>query len=213
MTNYSTDKVGRLATLREILCGAQRVLSVSLLAPEATLNDLHLGSCCVLPCKQLHDLKGYLGAVLRKLPSILQSSLKASVSEYLDTLWKKSHLCGCDLRNALVQVAHIFVACSAHGPVSDFVTCLVQVSEILYSKDSDRSPKQCLQLYNCAFVVHQLHCELFGESSVGTYFHALLVHCPVQHRLVCRTKKGSLRVLKPLPSVLTVSQRTCCQVC
>ena len=151
--------------------------------------------------------------VLGSCAEELQSSLKASVSEYLDTLWKKSHLCGCDLRNALVQVAHIFVACSACGPVSDFVTCLVQVSEILYSEDSDRSPKQCLQLYNCAFVVHQLHSELFSESSVGTYFHALLVHCPVQHKLVCRMKKGSLRVLKPLPSALTVSQRTCCQVC
>ena len=183
--DYPTDKQGRLATLKRILCGVQRVPSVLLLAPEATLAELHLGSYCVLPCEPLHDLKGYLGAVLRKLPSILQSPLKATVSEYLDSLWKKSHLYGCDLRSALVQVGHIFASCSAHGPASDLVTCLVQVSEILYSKDSDRSPKQCLQLYNCAFVVHQLHCELFGESSVGMYFHALLIHCPVQHEFVC----------------------------
>ena len=79
VTNYPTDKVGRLATLREILCGVQRIPSVLLLAPEATLDDLHLGSCCVLQCEPLHDLKGYLGAVLRKL----QSSLKASVSIWI----------------------------------------------------------------------------------------------------------------------------------
>ena len=62
------------------------------IAPEATLTDKHLGSYCVLPCELLHDLKGYLGAVLKKLPSILQSSLKASVSECTDGLWKKSHM-------------------------------------------------------------------------------------------------------------------------
>ena len=183
--DYPADKIGRLAALKDILCGVQRVPAVLLLAPEATLADKHLGSYCVLPCEPLHDLKGYLGAVLKKLPSILHSSLKTSVSECTDALWKKSHMYGCDLRNALVQIAHIFAANSAVGHSADFVACLVQVSEILYSKALDRSPKQCLQLYNCTFVLHQLHCELFGETSIGAYFHALFIHSPVQHELVC----------------------------
>ena len=54
-----------------------------LLAPDATFTQLHLSSYCVLPCEPLHDLKGYLGAVLRKLPSVLHSSLKVSVRELL----------------------------------------------------------------------------------------------------------------------------------
>ena len=108
-----------------ILCGVQRVRSVLLLALEATLAKLHLGSYCVLPCESLHELKGYLGAVLRKLSSILQLPLRATVSKYLDSLWKKSH--------AFAQVSHIFASCSAHGPALDLVTCLVP--EILYSKD------------------------------------------------------------------------------
>ena len=58
MMDYPTDKQGRLATLKRILCGVQRVPSVLLLAPEATLAELHLGSYCVLPCEPLHDLKG-----------------------------------------------------------------------------------------------------------------------------------------------------------
>ena len=141
----------------------------------------------MLTCEPLHDLKGYLGAVLRKLPAVLQSSLKVSVGECLDALWKKSHLYGCDLRNALVQVAHIFTANSAAGPAAGFVTCLVQVSEILYTQRIQIAVQNstCLQFYNCAFVLHQLHCKLFGETSVGVYFHALLIHCPVQHELVC----------------------------
>ena len=45
-----------------------------------------------------------------------------------------------------MQIAHIFAANSAVGHSAD--TCLVQVSEILCSKASDQTPKQCLQLYN-----------------------------------------------------------------
>ena len=47
--------------------------AILLLTPEATLSALHMCSYCVLTCEPLHDLKGYLGAVLRKLPTVLQS--------------------------------------------------------------------------------------------------------------------------------------------
>ena len=184
--DYPSDKKGRLAALKGVLCGVQRVPSLLMFAPEACLSDLYLSSYCVLPCEPLHDLKGYLAAVLRMLPSILPSSaLKGCVCEYLDTLWKKPNLYGSDLREALVEVAFIFASHPAQGPVFDYITCLVQVSGILYSQDSDRSPKQCLQFYNCAYKVHELHCALFGEVHTSLYFHALLVHGPVQHEVVC----------------------------
>ena len=56
--------------------------------------------------------------------------------------------------------------------------------------------KTVLHFYNSGFVLHQLHCELFGETSVGVYFHALLIHCPVWHELVCsrRVRKESSKV-------------------
>ena len=71
--DYPTDKGGRLAALKDILCGVQRVPAILLLTPEATLPALQVCSYCVLLCEPLHDLKGYLGAVLRKLPTVLQS--------------------------------------------------------------------------------------------------------------------------------------------
>ena len=97
----------------------------------------------------------------------------------------RNQTCTAVIYKCSLEVAHIFVETPAQGLVSDLVACVIQIPEILYSKDSERSPKQCLKLYNYAFVVHQLHYEQFGESSVGTYFHALLIHCPVQHELVC----------------------------
>ena len=184
--DYPTDKKGRLAALKGLLFGVHRVPSLLLFAPETSLSELQLSSCCVLPCEPLHDLKGYLAAVLRRIPVILpESALKNSVSAYLETLWKKVNLYGSDLREALVEIAHIFASHSASGHASDFITCLAQVSRILYSKDSDRSPKQCLQFYNCAYMVHELHRVLFGEAHTSLYFHALLIHGPVQHEILC----------------------------
>ena len=55
----------------------------------------------------------------------------------------------------------------------------------MYSLDVNRTPKQCLQYYNCAFLIHELHLELFGSPMTTMYFHALLIHGPQQHEAVC----------------------------
>ena len=100
--DYPSDKKGRLATLKGHLCGVQRVPSIFMFAPEASLSELHLNSYCVRPCEPLHDLKAYLAAVLRKLPSVLPvSALKSAVSQYLDTVWKKANLYGSDYEKHL----------------------------------------------------------------------------------------------------------------
>ena len=36
--------------------------------------------------------------------------LKKKVSIYLETVWKKAHLYGSDLREALIEVAYLFVS-------------------------------------------------------------------------------------------------------
>lgn len=126
---------------------------------------------------------------------------------------EKVNLYGSDLREALVEVAHIFVSNASQGPAFEFITYLVQLSKILYSNESSRSPKQCLQLYNCTFTIHQLHCKLFGEALTSSYFHALLIHCPVQHELVCsRAANAESEAPKLLLNAQTANQRTCCQL-
>ena len=52
--DYPTDKKGRLATLKGLLCGVQRVPSLLMFAPETSLSELNLSSYCVLPCEPLH---------------------------------------------------------------------------------------------------------------------------------------------------------------
>ena len=64
--------------------------------------------------------------MLRKLPSVLSvSALKAAISLYLDTVWKKANLYGSDLSEAFLEVACIFASNPENGPASDFITCLV----------------------------------------------------------------------------------------
>ena len=187
--DYPTTRKGRVDTLKGILCGVQRVPSLLMFCPESTLTDLNLQEYVVLPFEPLHDLKGYLGSVLRKLPSVLPDGiLKRGVCTYLDSVWKKAHLYGSDMREALIEVAYLFVQhpqTAATATVHKYVMCLVQISIILYSLDISRSPKQCLQFYNCAFMAHELHLELFGTIMTTQYFHALLSHGPQQHEVVC----------------------------
>ena len=108
---YPGSKNGRLDVLKDVLCGVQRVPSLLLFTPEVCLEDLSLQRYSVLPFEPLHDLKGYLGGILRKLPSVIPNGpLKDGVAAYLDSLWKKEHLYGSDLREALIEVAHLFVS-------------------------------------------------------------------------------------------------------
>ena len=158
-------------------------------SPESSLSDLNLQDYEVLSFEPLHDLKGYLGSVLKKLPSVIPvSDLKEEVSMYLDSVWKKAHLYGSDLREALIEIAYVFgkrAKTAETAPVRIYVECLVQISRILYSLDVNHTPKQCLQYYNCAFLIHELHLELFGSAMTTMYFHALLIHGPRQHEAVC----------------------------
>ena len=78
-----------------------------------------------------------------------------------------------------------FASHPAQGPIFDYINCLVQVSRILYSLDADQNSIQCLQFYNCAYKVHELHCAMFGKVHMSLYFHPLLAHGPVQHEVVC----------------------------
>ena len=87
----------------------------------------------------LHDLKGYLGALLRKLPSVIPNGpLKDGVAAYLESVWKKEHLYGSDLREALIEVAHLFVSSNVSNvgtslqcTVKKYLNCLVQISKTI----------------------------------------------------------------------------------
>ena len=66
-------------------------------------------------------------------------------------------------------------------------------------------------------VIRELHRALFGEVHTSLYFHALLVHGPVQHEVVCcrsTNTENEKRIFKSLQlSALTRSLKICYEVC
>ena len=121
-------------------------------------------------------MRFFLGSALRKLPSVIQNCvLKKNASIYLDTVRKKAHLYRSDLREALIEVAYLFVSSPETGNttvVRKYVMCLVQISKVQSNAYSSTT-------------VHELHLEMFGTAMATQYFHALLLHGPQQHEVVC----------------------------
>ena len=185
--DFPPTKKGMAEVLKSNLCGVQRVPAL-LLNPCADPMDMNLIDYTVLSFEPLHDLQGHIHKLLDILPGVItQPVVKARVGDYLKVFYKKNNLYGSDLREAIIQVMHILVNCKVDSEDSIFilVQTLVKISEIAYSSESRRSPKQCLQFYNCLFLHHEIFMDLFKPDKVSIYFHSLLVHGPLQHELVC----------------------------
>ena len=174
--------------LKDHLCGVQRVPALLLLNTTADLWEMNLLKYTVLSFEPLHDLKGHIANLLGQLPNVInQPVVKSKMQDYLDNFNKKPKFYGSDYREALIQVMHILVNCQLNSddPVYVLISTLVKISEIVYSNDSRRTLRQCLQFYNCSFLHHELCVGLLYPKRVSIYFHSLLVHGPVQHELVC----------------------------
>ena len=82
------------------------------------------------------------------------------------------------------------------GFVSDNVPTLLdtmtEISSILYSRPEKCCQKSILRLHNQTFL-HDIACEevigvpqvLSEKKFYGRYFHSLVAHVPIQHRIVC----------------------------
>ena len=92
--DYPTTRKGRIDTLKGILCGVQRIPSLLIFSPESALGDLYLQEDHeVLPFEPLHDLKGYLGSLLRKLPSVIQNGALKKRCPFTWILCGRKHIC------------------------------------------------------------------------------------------------------------------------
>ena len=113
----------------------------------------------------MHDLKGHLSKVLPDLTKVIQNTtLKTEIAHYLMNFFKKPNLYGSDFREATIQILHIIAKSGLDqgDPLFVFIATIVKISEIVYSRENKRTPRQCLQFYNCAFLHQELYHELFA---------------------------------------------------
>ena len=175
--------------LDTILEGAQRVPSLLTLNPKQRLEDINLQEYEILDCEPLHDLKGHL-LNLPEIPNHLSEPLKTECQNILDTSLTKQKVSGAVLRTAAIKLHLKLNQSNAPAKVQQLLETIVRISEILYLKDSKRSPKMVLRLYNLAWLHHELVSDLlYNQTSsntklFGNYLHAITIHAPVQYQIV-----------------------------
>ena len=111
-----------------------------------------------------------MAKLLDQLPNVTTNAeVNKKVSLYLKNLFSKPKLYGSDLRKALIQVMHILVNCQTdnENPVFLLISILVKLSENVYSSDTRRCPKQCLQFSNWAFLQYKLYMDLFKPQYIS----------------------------------------------
>lgn len=174
--------------LTEELKGAQRVPSLLILNPTQSLQSLHLQDYEVLDSEPLHDFKGHAHNLLQEIPLLLPQPLKQTITQIVETTVTK--VSGVLLRLAAVKVyLKLLKETNVDIRVKQLMGTLVMISKLLYATESNRTPKAVLQLYNVAWLHHELCCELIPspkeDKLYGVYFHDLCVHAPLQYQMVC----------------------------
>lgn len=189
--DYGNTKKDRHSVLMETLQGVQRVPTLLINNPTQNLQELNLQNYNILDCEPLHDLKGHMQHVLTELPSILDEPLKTDCARIINIDLHKDKKTAADYR---LTAIHVLACLKKHNAASDvcrLVETLVNISEILYADDSERTPRMVLRLYNITWMHHELCSQLFTHlkhtthrAFFGIYLHALVVHAPKQLEIV-----------------------------
>ena len=110
---------------------------------------------------------------------VAPAETKAVGQHIKQTTLNKSALRGSDYHKAVILIYNnLHTRDNSHPSYKELFQTATEVSEILYSPDSQRSSTTILRLHNATFIHGRLCTELFGDSPhrstiFGRYFHSL----------------------------------------
>lgn len=178
--------------LKDHLKGVQRVPALLINEQDKSLKDINLDMYEVLPTEPLHDVKEHIANVVSEITHHLTDVEKVAFQQTLELVsGTKDQLRGSDYREMAIVLAK-----QLRGIVSDKVQILLdtmtEISSILYAKLEERCPRSILRLHNQTFL-HAIACEeVIGKPQIltekkfyGRYLHSLVMHAPIQHRIIC----------------------------
>ena len=92
---------------------------------------------------------------------------------------------------------------------------MTEVSSILYAKPEERCPRSILRLHNQTFL-HAIACEeVIGKPQIltekkfyGRYLHSLVVHAPIQHRIICSRSTNTEQQERHFSTLSSISVAT-----
>ena len=177
--------------LKKTLKGVKRVPVVLFYNPLVDFDTICLTKyeLCMVEC--MHDISGHIENIIEELPSHCSLEDQQIITSFIDVYneEKDKKRC-CDRRLFLLQLTKGIYQ-KVNGKIFKMLKTLSEVQRILYLGDDYRTPKQILRLHNSCFEHFTLVKEIFKsgtklmrEKLYGKYKHNLLVHAPMQYRLV-----------------------------
>ena len=190
---FDGDKKKELEDLlKEELHGVQRVPALLFTSPDKTLESFNCASYEILGFEPLHDIGKHIENLLTELPDHLPtyeaSKLKAVLKLSIGGKETKRTI---DYRCALIMVSNQ-VGGLVNPMVQMLLDTLVEIQEIAYSLEAQRTPRSVLRLHKLTWY-HGMLCrsvigfslkQMTSRKFYGNYFHNITSHAPIQTRLI-----------------------------
>ena len=180
--------------LKKELRGVKRIPILLFNDPLIDLKMLGLSKYEFAMVECMHDIAGHIDNILEELPNHLKGDDKNKINEMLKVYYagKDKKRC-CDRRKILLQLTQNLYH-KIDGKAHKVIKTLSEIQRILYLGDDLRTPKQILRLHNSCFEhfvllkdvipIKNLSEKMTRDRFYGKYKHNLLVHAPIQYRLV-----------------------------
>ena len=194
VSNLKMTKEDLLPVLTKLLGGIKRVPILLFNHPLIDLKRMGLSKYEIAMVECMHDIGGHIENILMELPHHLKLKDKIKVQEMLTAYSdeKQKKRC-CDKRKFLLQLT-ISLYHKIDGNVHRLLKSLCEIQRILYLGDDFRTANEILRLHNMCFEhfcllkqvipIENLSPKMSREKMYGKYQHNLLVHAPLQYRLV-----------------------------
>ena len=190
---YEGDKKKELEDLlKEELHGVQRVPALLFTSPNKTLESINCASYEVLRFEPLHDIGKHIENLFGELPDHLSSDEASKLKAILELcIGGKDTKRTIDYRCALIVVSNQLRG-SVNQVVQLLLDTLVEIQEIAYSSEAQRTPRSVLRFHNltwhhamlCKSVVGFSLKQMTTRKFYGNYFHNITAHAPIQNRLI-----------------------------
>ena len=119
------------------------------------------------------------------------SSIREEVEKVILTILKKDTIRGVDYRKATILLSNALDKVCHNSNFFCLFNTAVQISEALYSSETDRCQRAILRFHNVTFQHAVLCTDMFHtpksisrRKMFGRYFHSLSTHAPIIYRQV-----------------------------
>lgn len=177
--------------LKEEIHGIQRLPALMFSESSKTLSELNLERYEILSNEPLHDISNHTKNLYAEIPYHFKN--KKEIETILNISFKnKAARNSSDYRESLLFVTKWLLETHPNHYITDILTSMSEIQELLYQSDNSRSSQTILRLYLTLFkhsiLIHK-HIEnplksLTERKFFGAYYHSLFCHSPEQYRLI-----------------------------